>query len=139
MRLVTVLLALAAAGCVTSPPAAIALPNGYYIERDKRSQPQIVKRSGRTVLQGPIAAYSVYRQWVIGAVGHWPPRGFAYPNELPFPGSDDARYFMLDTASGELRKDLSKDAWRKELEQRGAAPALPITAPVLPQETRRAG
>jgi hypothetical protein len=117
----------------TPSPFVVALPNGYYIERDQASQPGIVKRSGTTVLQGPIAAYAVYRHYIAGAVGTWPPRAFSYPNESEFPGSPDARYFILDTESGHLESDLSEEAWRARLSALGIPSSLRIRAPILPE------
>jgi hypothetical protein len=125
-------LALMPGAALPAPPAAVALPNGYYIKRDQALHPGIVKRSGPTVLRGPIAAYAVYRHYVAGCVGTWPPRAFAYPNELPFPGSPDARYFILDTDTGRLESDLEQEAWRERLAALGIPSSLRITAPILP-------
>ncbi|MBX5461460.1 MAG: hypothetical protein IRZ28_10265 [Steroidobacteraceae bacterium] len=127
-------LCFAVSGCATNrAPFVVALPNGYYLQRDKAHQPQIVKRSGGTVLPGPVAAYAVYRELVTGCVCTWPKRAFAYPNESPFPGSPDARYFVLDTTNGRLEKDLDEATWRARLEALGAPKSLQITAPVLPE------
>jgi hypothetical protein len=120
---------------ISSAPFVVALPNGYYVQRDQASHPDIVKRSGPTVLQGPIAAYAVYRQYVAGCVGTWPPRMFSYPNESPFPGSHDARYFILDTRTGHLESGLSEEVWRDRLAALGIPSSLRITAPILPEAT----
>ena len=116
-----------------SSPFVIALPNGYYIQRDRAANPGIVKRSGRTVLQGPVAAYAVYRNIVIGCVGTWPARPSGYPNESPFPGSPDAEYFILDTQSGRLESGLDEGAWKQRRAELGVPATLPITAPLLPK------
>jgi hypothetical protein len=120
---------------ISSAPFVIALPNGYYIQRDQASHPGIVKRSGPTVLKGPIAAYAVHRNYVAGCVGTWPPRAFSYPNESPFPGSPDARYFILDTETGRLESDMSEENWRERLPALGIPSNLRITLPLLPEST----
>lgn len=121
--------------CATAsaPPFVVALPNGYYLKRDRDSQIGLIKRSGRQVLRGPIAAYAVDHNIVAGCVGEWPRRSFAYPNELPFPDSPDCRYFILDTASGRLETGMDPKTWRARLAQVGAPESLQITAPVLPK------
>ncbi len=118
--------------CATSAPFVVALPNGYYLQRDRASNVALVKRGGRTLISGPIAAYSVANNVVAGCVGEWPRRFFAYPNESPFPDSADCRYFILDTPSGRVEKNLTPEAWRSRLKEYGAPQTLQITAPVLP-------
>ena len=119
--------------CATaSEPFVVALPNGYYLQRDRDSNVDLVTRSGRTLVDGPIAAYAVANNVVGGCVGEWPPRAFAYPNETPFPDSPDCRYFILDTPSGRLETGLSPADWRSRLKEYGAPESLRITAPVLP-------
>jgi hypothetical protein len=120
-------------GCVTSSqPPVIALPNGYYLERNRGSNIALVGRRGQELLAGPIAAYRVERTTVVGCVGEWPKRAFAYPNETPFPDSNDCRYFIFDTASGRLDQGLAPSVWRARLKEMGLAQSLQITAPVLP-------
>lgn len=118
--------------CATSAPFVVALPNGYYLQRDGASNVGLVKRGGRTLIQGPIAAYSVANNVVAGCVGEWPRPLFGFPNERPFPDSADCRYFILDTPSGRLEKNLTPEAWRSRLKEYGVPQALQITAPVLP-------
>jgi hypothetical protein len=119
--------------CASAPPPfVVALPNGYYLQRDRASKVALVTRSGRTLVPGPIAAYAVANNVVAGCVGEWPPRPFGYPNESPFPDSPDCRYFILDTPGGRLETDLSPEAWRSKLKHYGAPESLRITAPVLP-------
>jgi hypothetical protein len=113
-------------------PFVVALPNGYYLQRDRASNVGLVQRGGRTLVRGPIAAYAVANNVVGGCVGEWPPRSFAYPNETPFPDSPACRYFILDTPSGRLETDLSPATWRSRLKEYGAPETLRITAPVLP-------
>ncbi len=85
-------------GCATAaPPFVVALPNGYYLKRDRTMNIGLITRAGQDVVRGPIAAYRVSGTIVAGCVGKWPKRSFAYPNELPFPDSPDCRYFILDT------------------------------------------
>jgi hypothetical protein len=119
--------------CASAPPPfVVALPNGYYLQRDRASQVALVSRSGRTLIQGPIAAYAVANNVVAGCVGEWPRREFGYPNETAYPDSPDCRYFILDTPAGRLETDLSPAAWRSKLKHYGAPESLRITAPVLP-------
>lgn len=121
------------ASCATAAaPFVVALPNGYYLQRDRASHVGLVTRSGRDVLRGPIAAYAVNKTLVAGCVGQWPRSSVAYPNETPFPDSADCRYFILDTESGRLETGLSPEAWRSRLRDYGAPQSLKITAPVLP-------
>jgi hypothetical protein len=117
---------------MASPPFVVALPNGYYLQRDRDTHVNLIKRGGSIVLRGPIAAYAVSGNIVAGCVGEWPPRSFAYPNETPFPDSPDCRYFILDTPSGRIEKGLDPQSWRARLKEAGAPASLPITAPVLP-------
>jgi hypothetical protein len=127
-----VALSLLVSACATSAPFVVALPNGYYLQRDRAANVALVKRGGRTLIPGPIAAYSVANNIVAGCVGEWPRRFFAYPNESPFPDSADCRYFILDTPSGRTEKNLTPEAWRSRLKEYGAPQTLQITAPVLP-------
>ena len=128
----TVAVSLLVSACATSAPFVVALPNGYYLQRDRASNVALVRRGGRTILPGPIAAYSVANNIVAGCVGDWPRRDFAYPNDSVFPDSADCRYFILDTPSGRMEKSLTPEAWRARLKELGAPQTLEITAPVLP-------
>jgi hypothetical protein len=119
------------------PPSVVALPNGYYLQRsdgqrDKASSIDLVKRGGGPVVRGPIAAYDVDGNLVVGCVGKWPERGFSYSNEAPFPDSPDAKYFILDTTNGRLEGGLDPASWRTRLKALGAPESLEITAPALP-------
>jgi hypothetical protein len=118
--------------CATPAPFVVALPNGYYLQRDRASNVALVKRGGRALIPGPIAAYSVANNIVAGCVGEWPWRFYAYPNESPFPDSAECRYFILDTPSGRMETNLTPEAWRSRLQAYGAPQTLQITAPVLP-------
>jgi hypothetical protein len=129
---VAVAASLLVSACATSAPFVVALPNGYYLQRDRASNVALVKRGGHTVIPGPIAAYSVANNVVAGCVGESPRRFFAYPNETPFPDSGDCRYFILDTPSGRMEKNLTPQAWRSQLKDYGAPQTLQITAPILP-------
>lgn len=122
-------------GCATASraPSVIALPNGYYLQRDRNSNIGLIHRQGRQVIRGPIAAYGVTRDIVAGCVGVWVRHSFSYLNDTPFPDSPDCRYFILDTTTGRVQADLDPQAWRARLGQMGAAVSLEITAPVLPK------
>ena len=120
------------AACATPAPFVVALPNGYYLQRDRATHVALVKRGGRTLVPGPIAAYAVANNVVAGCVGEWPPRSYSYPNELPFPDSADCRYFILDTPSGRMETNLTPDVWRSRLKDFDVPQTLQITAPVLP-------
>ena len=120
--------------CAASRPASVvALPNGYYMQPNKAAQASIVKRSGSTVVPGPVAAYAVYRHIVMGALGAPSALSRAYTNDLPFRGGADTRYFVLDTSTGKLDTDLTESAWKQRLEALGAPGALEIYAPVIAQ------
>jgi len=119
--------------CATSAPFVVALPNGYYLLRDRATHVALVKRGGGTVVAGPIAAYAVAGNVVAGCVGGWQRQSFGYSNESPFPDSADCRYFILDTPTARMETDLAPEAWRARLETYGVSPKLEITAPVLPQ------
>jgi hypothetical protein len=129
------LIASALQGCASAraAPFVVALPNGYYLQRDRDSHIGIVRRGGHQVLRGPIAAYAVDGETVAGCVGEWPPRAFAYPNETPFPDSADCRYFILHTPTGQIETGMDPKTWRSHLADSGASESLRITAPVLPE------
>ena len=119
--------------CASTPsPFVVALPNGYYLQRDAASTIGLVRRDGRTILPGPLAAYAVSQNIVAGCVGEWPRRSFGYPNETPFPDSESCAYFILDTRSGRMETALSPAAWRSKLKDYGVPSSLRITAPILP-------
>ena len=120
------------AACATAAPFVVALPNGYYLQRDRATHVALVKRGGRTLVPGPIAAYAVANNVVAGCVGDGQRRFFSYPNDSPFPDSADCRYFILDTPSGRMEMNLSPEAWRSRLKDYGVPQTLQITAPVLP-------
>ncbi len=132
------LLCTAFAACAsTAEKFVIALPNGYYVERDKSSQARIVKRSGGVVVPGPIAAYGVDRYVVTGLVGVVPTSGSSYPNDSPIHMTPELEkttsYFVLDTASGKLDTGLNTAAWEARLKELGAKIAGGIRAPLLPK------
>src|SRR5688572_8380133 len=81
---VILFLGAALAACAhAQPPTVIALPNGYYMEKDKAQQPRIVRKSGGVVVPGPIAAYAVDRQIVTGRVAPALRGAKSYPNDSP--------------------------------------------------------
>jgi hypothetical protein len=126
------LLLSACAVTAASTTPVVALPNGYYLQRNKSSDIALVKRSGRTLVRGPIAAYAVHRDVVAGCVGEWPPRAFSYPNEAPFPEHADAEYFVLETKTGQLASDLTLAEWKQHLKGLGVPESFRIVAPLLP-------
>jgi hypothetical protein len=126
--------AIALTGCVVqSAKPVVALPNGYYLQLNAKQQTEIVKRGGKRVLPGPIAAYAVTGELVVGALGEPSAASGAYPNDLPFQGKTDTRYFVLETRSGHLETQLDSGAWQNVLQTLGAATPLRIYAPLLSQ------
>jgi hypothetical protein len=124
-------LALAVVGCATSAQTAVvALPNGYYLQPDSKHQTEIVKRGGRVVLAAPIAAYAVSATIVAGAEGPPSAASNSYTNDLPFEGKAETRYFVLNTDSGQLEKDLDAAAWEQRLKTLGVTTPLKIYAPL---------
>lgn len=126
------------AGCAsTISGPVVALPNGYYLRPDKKQQTEIVKRGGRQVLRGPIAAYAVSGAIAAGAQGEPRAESRSYPNDLPFKGTSETRYFVLDTMSGRLDTDLDESAWRSRLAEVGAPSTMRIYAPLPWQIAKR--
>jgi hypothetical protein len=123
--------ALHACASASTTPFVIALPDAYYLQRDRDSQIAL-RRGGREVIRGPIAAYGVDREIVAGCVGESPQRSFSYPNDRPFPDSPACRYFILDASSGRLETDMDPVTWRARLGEIGV-PSLEIRAPLLPE------
>ena len=132
-RWITILgaLSLVLAACVTSAQTAVvALPNGYYLQPDKTRQTQLVKRGGKVVLPAPIAAYAVSSTVVTGAEGAPSAASSSYTNDLPFQGTPETRYFVLDTNSGKLEKDLDAASWEQRLKALGVTTPMRIYAPL---------
>jgi hypothetical protein len=132
------LICTAFAACAsTAQKFVIALPNGYYVERDKASNARIVKRTGGVVVPGPIAAYGVDRYIVTGLIGNVPTTGSSYPNDSPIRVTPELEkttsYFVLDTTSGKLETGLKTAAWEARLQELGAKVAGGIRAPLLPK------
>ena len=123
-------LVLAACAATSAQTAVVALPNGYYLQPDSKRQTQLVKRGGRVVLPAPIAAYAVSSTIVAGAEGAPTAGSGSYTNDLPFEGKPETRYFVLDTNSGKLDKDLDAAAWEQRLKELGVATPLRIYAPL---------
>lgn len=94
----------------------VALPNGYQIIRDKNSEPMIIKKGGRKIIPGPVERYAVIRDVVVGVVG-----------------SRDNGYFVLNTRTGELGKDLSEADYTERLKALNIPPKPELSAPVLPK------
>ncbi len=107
----------------------VVLPNGYYVQPDKQEQSEIVKRGGRVVLPGPIAAYATSGDVVAGALGPVPPS--AQPGvDQPYGGGPDTRYFVLDTANGKIDSNLDATQWHEHLKALGVPPDLEIYPPL---------
>jgi hypothetical protein len=124
------------AACATAAQTAVvALPNGYYLRPDKQRQTEIVKRGGKTVLPAPIAAYAVSATIVTGAEGEPSAASHSYTNDLPFDGKADTRYFILNTDSGQLEKDLDAATWEARLKALGVPTPFKIYAPLKWPET----
>jgi hypothetical protein len=124
-------LALLLAGCaIAAQTAVVALPNGYYLQPTSKRETELVKRGGKMVLPAPIAAYAVSATIVAGAEGAPSPESHSYTNDLPFQGKADTRYFVLDTNSGKLEKDLDAAAWEARLKALGVTTPLRIYAPL---------
>ena len=124
-------LVLVLAACATAAQTpVVALPNGYYLQPDKQRQTEIVKRGGKVVLPAPIAAYAVSATVVAGAQGELSTKANSYSNDLPFEAKPETRYFVLDTDSGKLDKDLDAAAWEQRLKALGVTTPLRIYAPL---------
>jgi hypothetical protein len=123
-------LALAACAATSATTAVVALPNGYYLQPDSKKQTELVKRGGRVVLPAPIAAYAVSSTIVAGAEGAQTEESRSYTNDLPFAGKPETRYFVLDTNTGKLEKDLDAAAWEQRLKDLGVTTPLKIYAPL---------
>jgi hypothetical protein len=123
-------LMLATFTAISAQTAVVALPNGYYLQPDSKKQTELVKRGGRMVLPAPIAAYAVSSTIVAGAQGATTDESRSYTNDLPFAGKAETRYFVLDTNSGKLEKDLDAAAWEQRLKDLGVPTPLKIYAPL---------
>ena len=123
-------LLLAAACAIAAQTAVVALPNGYYLQPDKKRETELIKRGGKVILPAPIAAYAVSATIVAGAEGPPSAESRSYTNDLPFQGKADTRYFVLDTNTGKLEKDLDAAAWEARLKALGVTTPLRIYAPL---------
>jgi len=127
---VAALFTLALASCATTPARpVVVLPNGYYLTPDQNEQSEIIKRGGRVVLPGPIAAYATSRNLVTGALGMGPTAGRLYSDQ-PYKGGPDTRYFILDTTDGKLQSNLDAMQWKDGLKALGAPADLEIYPPL---------
>jgi hypothetical protein len=123
------MIAVSAYASTVSGPVVV-LPNSYYLQPDKSGQTMLVKRDGKRLLTGTVAAYVVSGQLVVGAVGTTPPPAHQFTNDLEFTGTADTRYFILDTATGKLETDLDEAAWHKRLQDLGQRADLHIYPPL---------
>jgi hypothetical protein len=134
LRWITILgslaLVLAACAATSAQTAVVALPNGYYLQPDKKKQTELVKRGGKMILPAPIAAYAVSATVVAGAEGTPTAESRSYTNDLPFEGKPETRYFVLDTNTGKLDKDLDSAAWEQRLKELGVPTPMRIYAPL---------
>ena len=107
-------------GCASSgSDFVVALPNGYQIVRDKSSAPIIVKKKGGTVVPGPVASYTVIRDIVVGIVQASP--------------SDKPAYFVINTRTGEVGKNLAESDYNERLKALNIPPSPELSPPVLPK------
>ena len=135
-----ILLALVSiAGCATSrSDFVVALPNGYQIIRGKTSEPMIIKKGGRTVVPGPVASYTVIRDVVVGLVQPAPhdqtskDQKPAAAGDKPGPG-DKTGYFVLNTRTGEVAKNLAESDYNERLKGLNIPPSPELSPPVLPK------
>lgn len=118
----------ATAASVTGP--VVVLPNSYYLQPDKEGQTKLVKHDGSRLLPGHIAAYLVFGQVVVGAIGDVPPAVHQFTNDLEFTGGPDTKYFILDTTSGKLETNLDAAAWHKRIQELGLNSAVHIYPPL---------
>lgn len=114
------------------PHAVVALPNGYYIDRDRSAHARIVNRRGHVIVAGPLAGYAVYRAVVVGLVGEETQPHNAFANQTPLPESTTSGYFILDTMTGQLEASLDVSAWKAKLAAGQVTTAPAIKAPLLP-------
>ena len=113
------------AGCAASrADFVVALPNGYQIIRGKNEAPMIVKRKGGTVIPGPVARYTVLRDVVVGIVGDDKPAA---------EGAKKTGYFVINTRTGDIAKDLAEDAYTERLKTLNINSAPELSPPVLPK------
>jgi len=148
----------------------IALPNGYEMSRERSGAAVISKRRGKVVVPGPIKAYTVVREVVVGQLdvpepkgakaedssaaagadggrpgaGGAPPGGGGKPapaaDKPPAnpvfarpPPSPNGRYFVLDTKTGEVGKDLFLPEWEERLKKFDITTAPELAEPILPK------
>ena len=109
---------------------AVALPNSYYIERDRSGQLVVVDRREKVIL-APLAGYAVSGSIVTGLVGA-PYDGKSYPNDTPLPPSPEPRYFVLDTSTGRLQSGLAEANWKAQLMALGIQHTPELYAAILP-------
>lgn len=117
----------------TATQPVIALPNGFYLQPNKSGGLSLVKRRGSAVIPGSVAAYAVVRQVVTGALGEPPPLHRHYTNDLPFKGTADTRYFVLETTSGTLDSGLDEAAWKARLAALSLPADVELHAPIFPE------
>ncbi len=120
---------------VTGP--VVALPGGYYLQPDKAFHTLIVDRKGHRVLQGTVAAYAVFRTVTAGAEGD-PPSGSAGSDshDLPYTGTADTHYFVLDGDSGRIDQHMTEDAWHRRLQELEVPQDFRIYPPIRWQQLR---
>jgi hypothetical protein len=118
----------ATAATVTGP--VVVLPNSYYLQPDKGEQTKLVKRDGSRLLPGNVAAYLVFGQFVVGAIGEVPPAVHQFTNDLEFTGTADTKYFILDTGSGKLETNLDAAAWHMRIQELGLHSEVHIYPPL---------
>jgi len=125
---------LSVSACAAAPTASvIALPNGYYLEPTKSGGLAVEKGRGHEVIPGPVAAYAVVSQVVTGALGEPPSLSRHYTNDLPFKGTADTRYFVLDTRTGKLDSGLDEEAWKMRMSALNLPSPIELHSPIFPE------
>jgi hypothetical protein len=119
---------LSAVASVTGP--VVVLPNSYYLQPDAQGQTKLVKHDGGRLLPGHVAAYLVFGQVVVGAIGEVPPAAHQFTNDLEFTGAPDTKYFILETTNGKLETDLDAAAWHKRIQELGLKSEVHIYPPL---------
>ena len=75
-------------------------------------------------------ALAVSATIVAGAQGEPAAASHSYTNDLPFEGKAETRYFILNTDSGQLEKDLDAASWEQRLKTLGVITPFKIYAPL---------
>jgi hypothetical protein len=127
------LVCVSVSGCATSrSDFVVALPNGYQIKRGgNAAEPMIVKKSGGTVVPGPVVSYTVIRDVVVGRVQS--AQAVNSTSSAAAQPAEKTGYFVLETRTGALGRNLSETEYNARLKSLGLPPAPELSPPVLPR------